>query len=97
MIVLGIESSCDETSVSILANGKVVANLIASQHFHNKFGGVIPELSSRAHLQQIIPLLKSALIETKLKLTNIDFFPALPDDLETKLEASSSYKDWSFN
>ena len=76
MIVLGIESSCDETSVSILANGKVVANLIASQHFHNKFGGVIPELSSRAHLQQIIPLLKSALIETKLKLTNIDLITA---------------------
>lgn len=72
MIVLGIESSCDETSVSILSDGKVVANLIASQHFHNKFGGVIPELSSRAHLQQIIPLLKSALSDTNLKLENID-------------------------
>jgi N6-L-threonylcarbamoyladenine synthase len=76
MIVLGIESSCDETSVSILADGKVAANLIASQHFHNKFGGVIPELSSRAHLQQIIPLLKSALNETKLKLVDIDLISA---------------------
>ncbi len=76
MIVLGIESSCDETSVSILSNGKVVANLIASQHFHNKFGGVIPELSSRAHLQQIIPLLKTALDETNIKLEAIDLITA---------------------
>lgn len=76
MIALGIESSCDETSVSILANGKVVANLIASQHFHNKYGGVIPELSSRAHLQQIIPLLKTALTKTNIKLENIDIITA---------------------
>ena len=76
MIILGIESSCDETSVSILRDGKVVANLIASQHFHNKFGGVIPELSSRAHLQQIIPLLRTSLEETNIKLENIDLITA---------------------
>ncbi|MBK7106316.1 MAG: tRNA (adenosine(37)-N6)-threonylcarbamoyltransferase complex transferase subunit TsaD [Ignavibacteriae bacterium] len=76
MIVLGIESSCDETSVSILKNGEALTNLISSQHFHNKFGGVVPELSSRAHLQQIIPLLKQALVSTNIKLTDIDLISA---------------------
>jgi tRNA N6-adenosine threonylcarbamoyltransferase len=76
MIVLGIESSCDETSVSILSDGIVVANLIASQHFHTQFGGVIPEFSSRAHLQQIIPLIKSSLKETNFKLEEIDLITA---------------------
>lgn len=72
MITLGIESSCDETSVAILKNDDVISNLIASQHIHQKYGGVIPELSSRAHLQQIIPLVKSALSETKLNLRDVD-------------------------
>lgn len=72
MIVLGIESSCDETSIAVLQDDKVISNLIASQHFHNQYGGVIPELSSRAHLQQVIPLLKSTLNETKLDLDDID-------------------------
>jgi tRNA N6-adenosine threonylcarbamoyltransferase len=76
MIVLGIESSCDETSVSILSDGIIVSNLIASQHFHTEFGGVIPELSSRAHLQQIIPLIKSSLKETNFKLEEIDLITA---------------------
>lgn len=74
MITLGIESSCDETSVAILKDGEVLSNLIASQHIHQKYGGVIPELSSRAHLQQIIPLLKSSLNETNLTLDQIDVF-----------------------
>ncbi len=76
MIVLGIESSCDETSVSFLENGEIKANLISSQHFHNKFGGVIPELSSRAHLQQIIPLIKQAQEITKYSLDEIDLIAA---------------------
>ncbi|MCB0752590.1 MAG: tRNA (adenosine(37)-N6)-threonylcarbamoyltransferase complex transferase subunit TsaD, partial [Ignavibacteriae bacterium] len=76
MIVLGIESSCDETSVSVLVNGEVKANLISSQLFHNKFGGVIPELSSRAHLQQIIPLIKEAQKKTKFSLSEIDLITA---------------------
>lgn len=76
MIILGIESSCDETSVSILNDGKVVSNLIASQHFHTQYGGVIPELSSRAHLQQIIPLIKSAIKEASISLEDIDVISA---------------------
>ncbi|MBK8946021.1 MAG: tRNA (adenosine(37)-N6)-threonylcarbamoyltransferase complex transferase subunit TsaD [Ignavibacteriae bacterium] len=76
MIVLGIESSCDETSVSILKNGEVLTNLISSQLFHNKFGGVVPELSSRAHLQQITPLLKQALKISEISLDKIDLISA---------------------
>jgi N6-L-threonylcarbamoyladenine synthase len=76
MIVLGIETSCDETSIAILNNNKVEANLIASQHIHKEYGGVIPELSSRAHLQQILPLIKKALNLSNIKLNNIDLIAA---------------------
>ena len=72
MNVLGIESSCDETSVAVLSNNILSANLISSQDFHSRFGGVVPELSSRAHLQLIIPLVKDALKTADLELKNID-------------------------
>ena len=74
--VLGIESSCDETSVAILTNEEVKANLISSQHFHKAYGGVVPELSSRAHLQIVKPLIDSALAMTNLKLKDIDLIAA---------------------
>ena len=74
--ILGIESSCDETSVAILSNEEVKANLISSQHFHKAFGGVVPELSSRAHLQIVKPLIDSALTMTNLKLKDIDLITA---------------------
>ncbi|RPI75452.1 MAG: tRNA (adenosine(37)-N6)-threonylcarbamoyltransferase complex transferase subunit TsaD [Ignavibacteriales bacterium] len=72
MNILGIESSCDETSVALISNNKLTANLISSQDFHAKYGGVVPELSSRAHLQIIIPLIKDALKKSKLELKDID-------------------------
>lgn len=72
MNVLGIESSCDETSVAIISDDKLTANLISSQDFHVKYGGVVPELSSRAHLQIIVPLLKDALKQSGLELKDID-------------------------
>ena len=65
--ILGIESSCDETSVAILSDEEVKVNLISSQHFHKTFGGVVPELSSRAHLQIVKPLVDSALQSAKFK------------------------------
>ena len=74
--ILGIESSCDETSVAILANEEVKANLISSQHFHKAYGGVVPELSSRAHLQMIKPLVESALQTANKKLDDIDLITA---------------------
>ncbi len=72
MNVLGLESSCDETSVAIISGDVLKVNLIASQNFHNNYGGVVPELSSRAHLQIISPLLRQALEKTNLSLDQID-------------------------
>jgi N6-L-threonylcarbamoyladenine synthase len=72
MNVLGIESSCDETSVAVISDNILSANLISSQDFHSKYGGVVPELSSRAHLQIIIPLVKDALKKSGLELKDID-------------------------
>jgi N6-L-threonylcarbamoyladenine synthase len=76
MNTLGIETSCDETSIAIFKDDKLAANLISSQDFHTKYGGVVPELSSRAHLQIIIPLLKNALQKSELELRNIDLICA---------------------
>ncbi len=76
MNVLGIESSCDETSVAIISDGKLKANLVSSQDFHKKYGGVVPELSSRAHIQIIIPLLREALKQSGLTLQEINVIAA---------------------
>ncbi len=76
MNVLGIETSCDETSVAVISDGELKANLISSQDFHSEYGGVVPELSSRAHLQIIIPLLRDALKKADLQLKDIDLICA---------------------
>ena len=59
--ILAIESSCDDTSAAVLCNDKVLSNIIANQEVHKQYGGVVPELASRAHLQNIIPVVDSAL------------------------------------
>ena len=56
LIVLGIESSCDDTSAAVLKGSKVLSNIIASQAIHKEYGGVVPELASRAHQQNIYQL-----------------------------------------
>lgn len=76
MIILGIETSCDETSVAILKDDEILANLVASQDFHTKYGGVVPELSSRAHLQMIAPLVKQAIEKADISLSDLDFISA---------------------
>lgn len=76
MIILGIETSCDETSVAVIKNDLLAANLISSQYFHKNYGGVVPELSSRAHLQIINPLVKSALEKSSIQLDDIDIISA---------------------
>jgi len=76
MIILGLESSCDETSVAILQDEKILSNIIASQHFHLKYGGVVPELSSRAHLQMIAPLYKQAIEQAGISKEDIDVVAA---------------------
>ena len=59
--ILGIESSCDDTSAAILCNGKVLSNVVANQEIHTAYGGVVPELASRAHQQNIIPVVQQAI------------------------------------
>lgn len=64
--ILGIESSCDDTSASVIANTTILSNVIASQKVHSEFGGVVPELASRAHQQNIIPVIDTALQRAKI-------------------------------
>lgn len=65
--ILGIESSCDDTSAAVLKNNKILANVIANQDVHKYFGGVVPELASRAHQQNIIPVVNRALQIAKVE------------------------------
>jgi len=70
--ILGIESSCDDTSAAIIENGKILSNLIANQEVHAEYGGVVPELASRAHQQNIVPVIHESLKKAKLNLEDID-------------------------
>ncbi|MBC7653459.1 MAG: tRNA (adenosine(37)-N6)-threonylcarbamoyltransferase complex transferase subunit TsaD, partial [Oligoflexus sp.] len=71
-IVLGIESSCDETSASICIDGKIVSNIIANQTIHEQYGGVVPELASRVHQQNIVPAVHQAIVAAKINKKHID-------------------------
>ena len=71
-IILGIESSCDDTSASICIDGKICSNVIAGQLVHQKYGGVIPELASRVHQQNIIPAVHEAISIAKIHKNDID-------------------------
>ena len=64
--ILGIESSCDDTAAAILKNDEVLSNCISNQKIHKKYGGVVPELASRAHLSNIIPVINQALSDAKV-------------------------------
>ena len=70
--ILGIESSCDDTSAAVLRGTTLLSNVIASQAVHVKYGGVIPELASRAHQQNIIPVVDTALKEAGVSIDKID-------------------------
>jgi len=70
--ILGIETSCDETSAAIFANGKLESVIVSSQFFHNNFGGVVPELASRAHLRSIVPIIDEALRQAGRSLSSIE-------------------------
>jgi N6-L-threonylcarbamoyladenine synthase len=70
--ILAIESSCDETSAAICSDGKILSNIIAGQKVHEQYGGVVPELASRAHIQNIIPVVEASLQTSNIKLQTID-------------------------
>ena len=72
MIVLGIETSCDDTSASIIKNGNLISNIIYTQNIHVKYGGVVPELASQEHLNEIVEVVELALKESRIKISQID-------------------------
>ena len=71
-IVLGIESSCDDTSAAVIRDGYLLSNVIASQQVHKDFGGVVPELASRAHEQNIVPVVSEAVRKAGIEVADID-------------------------
>lgn len=72
IVILAIESSCDETSASIIKNGKILSNIVASQIIHEKYGGVVPELASRAHQQDIVRVVNEALKKAEISSQDLD-------------------------
>tara|TARA_B100001287_G_scaffold46061_3_gene35142 strand:- start:1289 stop:2323 length:1035 start_codon:yes stop_codon:yes gene_type:complete len=70
-IILGIESSCDDTSAAIIKNGILLSNVIANQEIHEKYGGVVPELASRAHQENIVPVVDAAIKDAEIKMEDL--------------------------
>lgn len=70
--MLAIESSCDDTGAAICRDGEILSNVIASQKIHEQYGGVVPELASRAHMQNIVPVVDVALQKANVQLSEID-------------------------
>ena len=86
MIILGIESSCDDTSAAVIQDCVLLSNVIASQKVHEAFGGVVPELASRAHQQNIVPVVSEAIRQAGIDKKDIDAIaftrgPGLPGSL----------------
>src|SRR3984957_7029685 len=71
--ILGIESSCDETAAAVVADGQeILSSIVASQiDIHRKYGGVVPELASREHLRQIVPVVREAVLQSGLSLGDV--------------------------
>ncbi len=70
--ILAIESSCDDTAVSIIKNGKILSNVVAGQQVHEQYGGVVPELASRAHQANIVPVLDVAIKQANIQLSELN-------------------------
>ena len=70
--ILGIESSCDETSAAVIQDNKVLSNIIANQTVHQNYGGVVPELASRAHQKNIVPVVQQAIDKANIVKKDID-------------------------
>lgn len=71
IVILAIESSCDETSAAVIYNGKMLSNIVASQIIHEQHGGVVPELASRAHQQDIVRVVNAAIVEAKISKSEL--------------------------
>jgi N6-L-threonylcarbamoyladenine synthase len=77
MTILGIETSCDETSAAVMRNGALLSNVTTSQLFHSKYGGVVPELASRAHQRLIVPIVEEALDQAGVTKNELDAVAAV--------------------
>ena len=97
IIILGIESSCDDTSAAIISDGYILSNIIANQKVHEKYGGVVPELASREHQKNIIPVVDIAIKEAGIKKENISAisFTQGPGLLGSLLVGSSFAKSFA--
>ncbi len=71
-VILGIESSCDDTSAAVCVDGVILSNVIANQTIHQAYGGVVPELASRVHQQNIVPAVQQALLNAKVSKNDVD-------------------------
>ena len=71
-IILAIETSCDDTSAAIVKDGKVLSNIVSTQMMHIEYGGVVPEVASRAHLQKIVPVVNEAILASGIDKNNIE-------------------------
>ena len=96
-VILGIESSCDDTSAAILQGQKILSNIVASQEIHTQYGGVVPELASRAHQKNIIPVVDAAIKKANLKKEDISAiaFTKGPGLLGSLLVGSSFAKSFA--
>ncbi|MBQ0107877.1 MAG: tRNA (adenosine(37)-N6)-threonylcarbamoyltransferase complex transferase subunit TsaD, partial [Phascolarctobacterium sp.] len=95
--ILGIESSCDETAAAVVKNGReVLSNIISSQIvIHRKYGGVVPEIASRKHIENVMPVIDEALTKAKITLEDVDavavtYGPGLVGALLVGLSAAKS-------
>ena len=97
IIILGIESSCDDTSAAIISDGYILSNIIANQKVHEKYGGVVPELASREHQKNIIPVVDTAIKEVGIKKEDISAisFTQGPGLLGSLLVGSSFAKSFA--
>ena len=96
MIILAIESSCDDTSVAVLKDNQLLANVVSSQvSFHNKYGGVMPELASRLHVEKITYVINEAIESAKISLNDVDYIaftqgPGLIGSLHVGMQAAKT-------
>lgn len=97
MTLLAFETSCDETSVAVIRDGTVLANVVSSQiALHSEYGGVVPELATREHLRNLLPIARTALLEANFSASQIDAIaatrgPGLPSALMIGLKAAQAF------
>lgn len=96
MVLLAIETSCDETSAAVISNGRVLANVVSSQiKLHAEYGGVVPELATREHLRNLLPVVRTAMTEARLTMDQVEAVastqgPGLPNALMIGVKAGQA-------